>query len=53
VPVLFDWRLRECDYGSLNGAAASDVHEERLRFAAPRIPMARAASRRQSASGAF
>jgi 2,3-bisphosphoglycerate-dependent phosphoglycerate mutase len=26
VPVLFDWRLRECDYGSLNGAAHGEVH---------------------------
>ncbi len=29
VPVLFDWRLRECDYGSCNGAAAADVHAGR------------------------
>lgn len=29
-PVLVDWRLRECDYGSLNGAPAGQVHGERL-----------------------
>ncbi len=30
-PVLVDWRLRECDYGSLNGAPARQVHRERQR----------------------
>src|ERR671918_1074151 len=25
LPVLLDWRLRECDYGDRNGASA-DVH---------------------------
>lgn len=30
-PVLIDWRLRECDYGSLNGAPAAQVHGERQR----------------------
>lgn len=32
VPVLHDWRLRECDYGSLNGADVTVVHADRLRF---------------------
>lgn len=26
IPVLADWRLRECDYGRLNGADGSLVH---------------------------
>ena len=26
VPVLHDWRLRECDYGDLNGSPAATVH---------------------------
>jgi broad specificity phosphatase PhoE len=26
VPVLLDWRLRECDYGDLNGRPALEVH---------------------------
>ena len=26
VPVLLDWRLRECDYGDLNGHPAATVH---------------------------
>jgi 2,3-bisphosphoglycerate-dependent phosphoglycerate mutase len=25
IPVLYDWRLRECDYGQLNGAPTLDV----------------------------
>lgn len=32
VPVLQDWRLRECDYGELNGAASSAVHDNRGRW---------------------
>jgi 2,3-bisphosphoglycerate-dependent phosphoglycerate mutase len=31
VPVLLDWRLRECDYGALNGAPVAEVHSERRR----------------------
>ena len=31
VPVLLDWRLRECDYGRLNGAPSAQVHSDRLR----------------------
>ncbi len=26
IPVLHDWRLRECDYGELNGRPAVEVH---------------------------
>lgn len=32
LPVLFDWRLRECDYGELNGAPAGEVHADRSAF---------------------
>jgi 2,3-bisphosphoglycerate-dependent phosphoglycerate mutase len=32
VPVLMDWRLRECDYGQLNGAAAPEVHGDRRKY---------------------
>lgn len=32
LPVLADWRFRECDYGSLNGATAAQVHGERRRY---------------------
>jgi len=30
LPILLDWRLRECDYGRLNGAPASTVHANRF-----------------------
>ncbi len=30
VPVLLDWRLRECDYGELNGMPRGRVHADRL-----------------------
>jgi 2,3-bisphosphoglycerate-dependent phosphoglycerate mutase len=26
IPVLCDWRLRECDYGELNGTSAASLH---------------------------
>jgi broad specificity phosphatase PhoE len=29
VPVLLDWRLRECDYGEHNGMPAADMHATR------------------------
>lgn len=27
IPILLDWRLRECDYGDLNGMPASQLHQ--------------------------
>jgi broad specificity phosphatase PhoE len=39
VPVLHDWRLRECDYGELNGMPAAEMHAgRRARRAVPRRP---------------
>jgi broad specificity phosphatase PhoE/hemerythrin-like domain-containing protein len=32
VPILADWRLRECDYGSLNGQPAEILHRDRQRY---------------------
>lgn len=29
VPVFYDWRLRECDYGVLTGAPAAEVEPEK------------------------
>jgi 2,3-bisphosphoglycerate-dependent phosphoglycerate mutase len=26
IPVLHDWRLRECDYGQCNGMPAAELH---------------------------
>jgi broad specificity phosphatase PhoE len=30
LPILHDWRLRECDYGERNGMPAALVHAQRL-----------------------
>jgi broad specificity phosphatase PhoE len=30
VPVQQDWRLRECNYGELNGGSASDIERQRV-----------------------
>jgi len=29
IPVLYDWRLRECDYGQCNGMPAAELHAGR------------------------
>lgn len=31
VPILNDWRLRECNYGALNGMPSEQLHRERAR----------------------
>jgi broad specificity phosphatase PhoE len=31
IPILYDWRLRECDYGDLNGLPTAEVHHHRRR----------------------
>jgi 2,3-bisphosphoglycerate-dependent phosphoglycerate mutase len=32
IPVLLDWRLRECDYGDWNGMPAADMHASRMDY---------------------
>jgi broad specificity phosphatase PhoE len=32
IQVLLDWRLRECDYGSLNGSPAAETHAHRAGY---------------------
>lgn len=32
IPIFLDWRLRECNYGTLNGQKAEELHRERWRF---------------------
>src|SRR5687767_6543029 len=32
IPILLDWRLRECDYGALNGQPAVELHRDRRRY---------------------
>ncbi len=32
LPILLDWRLRECDYGEWNGTSREQVHDRRCAF---------------------
>lgn len=32
TPILLDWRLRECNYGVLNGHPATEIHRDRRRY---------------------
>ena len=32
IPILKDWRLRECDYRRMNGSPAAEVHRHRQQF---------------------
>jgi 2,3-bisphosphoglycerate-dependent phosphoglycerate mutase len=32
MPILHDWRLRECDFGMRNGSPGADVQRDRLAF---------------------
>jgi 2,3-bisphosphoglycerate-dependent phosphoglycerate mutase len=32
IPILLDWRLRECDYGELNGSPAVELHAHRADY---------------------
>jgi 2,3-bisphosphoglycerate-dependent phosphoglycerate mutase len=32
IPILADWRLRECDYGRLNGQPAVELHRDRPQY---------------------
>jgi 2,3-bisphosphoglycerate-dependent phosphoglycerate mutase len=32
VPMLLDWRLRECDYGTMTLMAAEEMHAHRARY---------------------
>jgi 2,3-bisphosphoglycerate-dependent phosphoglycerate mutase len=38
MPILADWRLRECDYGALNGSPAAQVHADRSRYLTEPFP---------------
>jgi broad specificity phosphatase PhoE len=37
-PITHDARLRECDYGDLNGAPRDTVHGDRVRYVTERYP---------------
>ncbi|WP_306204686.1 histidine phosphatase family protein [Actinoplanes sp. RD1] len=30
IPILYDWRLRECDFGTRNGSPAEEIKRDRL-----------------------
>lgn len=32
IPILYDWRLRECDFGVRNGSPAAEVGHDRLYY---------------------
>lgn len=32
IPILLDWRLRECDYGDKNGMPVTELHQDRQRY---------------------
>jgi probable phosphoglycerate mutase len=32
IPVFFDWRLRECDFGTLNGSPAAQLRANRAEY---------------------
>lgn len=32
IPILYDWRLRECDFGARNGTPAAAVSRDRLDY---------------------
>jgi 2,3-bisphosphoglycerate-dependent phosphoglycerate mutase len=32
IPILYDWRLRECDFGEHNGAPSTQVGRDRLNY---------------------
>ena len=32
IPILHDWRLRECNYGTRNGMPAAEMHKTRPEF---------------------
>lgn len=32
VPVFVDWRLRECNYGRMNGSTSAEVHGDRAAY---------------------
>lgn len=32
IPILYDWRLRECDFGERNGTPAVEIHKDREEY---------------------
>jgi 2,3-bisphosphoglycerate-dependent phosphoglycerate mutase len=38
IMVLLDWRLRECDYGELNGSSAAELHAHQAEYVSRPYP---------------
>lgn len=38
MPILHDWRLRECNYGTGNGTSAADLHRHKTEYVAEPYP---------------
>jgi broad specificity phosphatase PhoE len=54
MPILYDWRLRECDYGEKSGRPATEVHRDRRRFLdEPYPPVVRVGGRPYTGWGAY
>ena len=53
IPIRQDARLRECNYGSLNGCPVFEVERERTRRSTSRFPAVRATGRRSSGCAPF
>jgi broad specificity phosphatase PhoE len=32
IPILYDWRLRECDFGTRNGSPGAEIRRDRLDY---------------------
>jgi 2,3-bisphosphoglycerate-dependent phosphoglycerate mutase len=32
IPILYDWRLRECDFGQRNGTPAIEMYKDRDQY---------------------
>jgi broad specificity phosphatase PhoE len=32
IPILYDWRLRECDFGIRNGSPAAQLRQDRMDY---------------------
>jgi broad specificity phosphatase PhoE len=46
IPILYDWRLRECDFGLRNGTPAADLRQDRENYID--LPYPGGESRRQA-----
>jgi 2,3-bisphosphoglycerate-dependent phosphoglycerate mutase len=45
IPMLYDWRLRECDYGQRNGMPGAELHAGRHEHLDQPYPAAKAGGR--------